>query len=479
MKKQAFLEAAKQWYRDYKVAESYHQFSTFVESLKRPGQDGLIESVQAGINTLTESNGYSAKSLMSKLYAICEAAEDDELEVKDEDLIKSSDEDEDDFETEEEGTEARGSFGLEEQDAARKSTEKRDADSGQGTRKSRVSDKTTLSDKYSLLKDAKNSKKPEEQMIGELTPQLIRVAEKYSNSDVQEAVFAGLLQWALAQKDKFDPDAEFVGKDGKKVKPKFSSFIMNSRTKPNKDGKRFRWVDLKAAQLADRARGIVRKSWKEGVRPSYPHAVMFRGNYFQLKPEMVDKIKSGDSRLEFQPTTPEGQEIWEEISKEEYMSKMGAEPTVGQQVSVSAPVGDSGEGDMTQEERIAGKGLGDAKMRTRELLDELQTALTDMNEWAKSSGKVKPFKDDILKMVKLKLANPGISEEELVKEVPSLPLRPGSSSKGKIKLHPQLMPRVTAKLKEFISQPQYKKFSELVDLMSELEEERDEVDAAV
>lgn len=478
MKNKTFLESAKQWYRDYKHAESFHQFSTFVESLKRPGQNALVESeiintVQSGINVLTESNGYSADSLFSRLNAICEAAEDDELEVKDEDLIKSSYED--DFETEEESTEERGTFGAEEKEI----TKEKDAESSQGTRKSRVSDKTTLSDKYSLLKDAKNSKKPEEQMIGELTPQLIRVAEKYSNSDVQEAVFAGLLQWALAQKGKFDPDAEFVGKDGKKVKPKFSSFIMNSRTKPNKDGKRFRWVDLKAAQLADRARGIVRKSWKEGVRPSYPHTVMFRGNYFQLKPEMVDKIKSGDSRLEFQPTTPEGQEIWEEISKEEYMSKMGAEPTVGQQVSVSAPVGDSGDGDMTQEEKIAGKGLGDAKMRTRELLDELQTALTDMNEWAKSSGKVKPFKDDILKMVKLKLANPGISEEELVKEVPSLPLRPGSSSKGKIKLHPQLMPRVTAKLKEFISQPQYKKFSELVDLMSELEEERDEVDAAV
>lgn len=471
MKKQAFLEAAKQWYRDYKVADSYHQFSTFVESLKRPGQDGLLESVQSGINAITENNGYSANMLVDRLTTLCEAGEaieDDELDVSDEDLIASAGDDE--FDSDEEATESRGYFGLEEQDAANKATNEKDKENGTGGKVVRDSDKKTLSDKYSLIFSGDKSKNPESQEASALAKAAIKRANKYANSDVQEAVFAGLLQWALSKKEYFKP---------KEGGAPFVPWVLNLKTKPNKDGKQYVLFDLQASRLADRARGIVRKSWKEGVRPSYPHAVMFRGNYYQLKPEKVNEVKSGDPRLDNQPHTPEGREIWEEISKEEYMSKMGAEPTTGQQVSISAPVSSTSEGDMTQEERIAGKGLGDAKMRTRELLDELQTALTDMNEWAKKSGKVKPFKDDILKMVKLKLANPGISEEELVKEVPSLPLRPGSSSKGKVKLHPQLMPRVTAKLKEFISQPQYKKFNELVDLMSELEEERDEVDAAV
>ncbi len=478
MKKHAFLEAAKQWYRDYKIADDYHTFSSFVESLKRPEHESLIESIQTGIKTLSNSNNCNANTLMTRLFSICESVEDDELEVEDSDLIASmNQEDIDDIEDEEgsidkdEGEVSVGSIEREEK-------KKKREESKVGTRSSHVSDKSSLSQKYSMLKDAADSKRPEERMIGELTPYLIQIAEKYTNSDVQESVFAGLLQWALSQRDKFDPDAEFTKKDGTKVKPKFVSFIMNSRTEPNKAGKRFRWVDLKAAQLADRARGIVRRSWREGVRPSTPYTVMFRGNYYQLKPEVVGKIKTGDKRLMHQPHTPEGKEIWEEISKEEYMNKMGADPSIGQQTSVSSPVGGDSE-DMTQEEKIASKGLGDAKSRSRELLDQLQTELTDMNEWAKKTKEVKPFKDDILKMMKLKLANPDITEEELFKNIPSLPLRPGSSSKGKIKLHPQLMTRANEKLQEFLYHPKWEKYREFADLLSELELERDEISTAL
>ena len=165
MKKQAFLEAAKQWYRDYKVAESYHQFSTFVESLKRPNQDGLLESVQSGINAITENNGYSANALMDRLTTLCEAGEtiedtkeeeeltDDELEstLGAEDFL--SEDDEDDYK--DESTERRGYFGLEEQDEANKRQAKKDEESDYVKTK-QESDKKTLSDKYSLLPGAGN-----------------------------------------------------------------------------------------------------------------------------------------------------------------------------------------------------------------------------------------------------------------------------------------------------------------------------------
>ena len=137
----------------------------------------------------------------------------------------------------------------------------------------------------------------------------------------------------------------------------------------------------------------------------------------------------------------------------------------------------SKEVDIDTSRLVSSLSMTDAKSDVKKLFAQLQTELTDMNEWAKKSGKVKPFKDDILKMLKIKLTNPGITDADLLKEVPSLPKK--VSSTGVSKVHPQIMKRSAEKLKEFFKEPKFEKFNELSDLISALETERDEVDAAV
>lgn len=501
MKKQSLLESAKQWYRDYKVAESYHQFSTFVESLKRTdseAENNLLESVQTGINSITESNGYAPNDMLDRLISICEAADDEEFRdftEKWEDTEEvSTVEVKADSDDAEEGISLEDDTALTMEDIRDMSYEqimkikpsqishfndsekeefadiKKARKGGSG---SHVSDKTKLRDKYSMLLNTRDTT-DEGQFIKAITPGLIKIAENYGNPDVQEEVFAGLLKWSLTQRKSIKSKVDKGEMKPFESEKDLAGFVINSRSK---FGRKSRLSHQKSWGLADRARGIVRKPWKSGVKPYSPYTVTHKGAFYELKPEKVDKIEAGSEVLEYEPHTPEGKDIWQEITREEYMSKMGSEPSLAQQVSVSAPIGDSGEGDMTQEEKIAGKSMTDAKSDVKKLFAQLQTELTDMNEWAKKSGKVKPFKDDILKMLKLKLTNPGITDADLLKEIPSLPKK--VSSAGVSKVHPQIMKRSAEKLKEFFKEPKFEKFNELSDLISALETERDEVDAAV
>jgi hypothetical protein len=109
MKRQAVLEAAKQWYRDYKVADSYEQFSTFVENLKRDENSTLLESVQTGIKAITENSGYSKEALSYRLGTLAEAAlSSDEEDDWDEDVLQYEEEENERAQNRSEEIKARG-----------------------------------------------------------------------------------------------------------------------------------------------------------------------------------------------------------------------------------------------------------------------------------------------------------------------------------------------------------------------------------
>ena len=381
MKEQVFLEAAKQWYRDYKVAERYHQFSTFVESLKRPGQDSLIESIQTGINTLTENHGYDGDALLDRLAFLYEAVDEEEMtdeEVADE--MEFAGELGDDASMGAERTEERGTFGLEEQEEAKRAESNKEQDLGKLDQRS---DRSNLRDKYSLLLGSK-SKRPDDQFVKNVGMMAVKQAEQFSNPDVQEEVFGHLLRWALTQKKKLD--AEIKSGEREPI-DNMTAFIMKG-TKPiftkDKNGKpivkKIQHSDLEKFKAGKKARGLMQFRKWDGSKPNYPHFVIHQGTAYELT-DHAKTLPKGSQEFKMEPGSERADTIWEESTMERYKGAMSPVEMKSQE-SIDAPVGDSGEGDMAVGEKIAAEDTGEfqeksATQLSRRLLDDINKEHSD------------------------------------------------------------------------------------------------------
>jgi hypothetical protein len=298
-------------------------------------------------------------------------------------------------------------------------------------------------------KSLKSHQSDEVKFIRHLEPAMRKRANRYQGS-VGEDVFGDLVIFALSEFRKIKADKpEASGLDIAKMVASGHQMIPRQGKPPMK----YYDLDKNATRSANKARGIQRnKAWKKGVKPQYPHAVLHQGTAYQLKPEEVDALRKNDPRLQEQPNTPEGQEIWEQIDRETY--KALTNPIAGAASMDKTMGADSG----TIGDTIASDDLGAEQDISNEEANEKQAKLTladviqkldSMNDWAKEVKGYSPLSETEMKELKLRLAKPDITGKEIIAAIPELELIQKGQPAGRPK--PRTYEQVKKKLSQIIS----------------------------
>lgn len=467
MKKQAVLEAAKQWYRDYKVADSYEKFSTFVENLKRDENSSLLESIQTGIKTITENSGYSKDALSHRLGVLAEAALSEAEE--DDDLLLSQlseDETKEELQRDKEELERENEQLVRGEDDAQTTARELGEDKNLQERIKGKEDAQAGFDAKTAEIEKKNVSQ-ESKFIQHLEPSMRKRANRYQGS-VGEDVYGDLVIFALEQYRKIKekkPDA--TGLDIARMVAAGYKMI----TRPS--GKLMKLYDLDkyGTRAANSSRNIQRnKAWRKGVKPQYPHAVLHQGTAYQLKPEVVEELKVNDPRLQKQPNTPEGQDIWEQISREAYKAltnpiagAASMDKTMG---ADSGTIGDTIESDDLNADANMSRDEANQKQAKLTLADVVQK-LDSINEWASQMKGYTPLSDTEMKELKLRFSKPEITGEEIVAKIPELELIQKGKPTGRPK--PSTFERTKQKLSKIISHEDWSDLREDIKLLSELQ----------
>ena len=299
MNSQAIRKSIKVWCEAVDLDYKYTSFNTFVESLKRPENTSLIESVQTGINVIqNETYNRRLDKFAEMLEAVGVIYEQTEQEIKRQAEIDASNKPTNWKMNDPENLVARniqvmGDDGIERTVSTR---EKQGTDDVRyGYRSEDKMDEGKLTDEQ---KAKRRGNRLIEQELASLYKKFEYGVRKHSlgkglSPNNQEDAVGELMAWAVRQAPKFDP------------------------SKGQKLGTFLNW-EQQLGKVLGKFAGTVRGDWKPGQRPESGY-IRIHDRYFKL---IDDSIKQGDKRLNVIPTRDVNEqgvgEVWEEVDSTEY-----------------------------------------------------------------------------------------------------------------------------------------------------------------